>query len=76
MKYSALGDLAKRAVEKVMREGEAKYPNGEGIRKNNHWRRALIHLIKWLIWRRRVDLEHAMTRIAILLSKIKSEGEK
>jgi hypothetical protein len=65
--YERLGELAKQIVIQTMIEGER--PGNDYMSKSSlyHLRHAAIHLIKYAILRRDIDLRHGLARLAMIL---------
>ena len=76
MTYEQLADLAAKTIIKVMQEGEAKHPENDYMEREikEHHRRAFHHIMKSRLSKDKDELEHALTRIAIILAKL--EGGK
>jgi hypothetical protein len=66
--YERLGELAKQIVIQTMTEGEKTHPGNGYISKSSlyHLRHAIVHLIKYAILRRDIDLRHGLTRLVIM----------
>lgn len=70
-KYADIKLVADCAIERTMREGEAKYPDNQWETRSDtaDAQHAIIHLVQYLGDRRIDDLEHALTRVAIILKR-------
>jgi len=74
MNYAELADIAKYAVLKVMNEGEATYPRNDFMDRPfaDHAEHALQHIYNLTDTGldRKVELEHALTRLTIMLAQL------
>jgi hypothetical protein len=79
-KYDQLGELAKQVVIRTMQEGEVTHPANDFMDKmlTEHCDHALDHLYEWekeFCQNPKNELEHALTRVAIMLVKMMEEGK-
>jgi len=75
-KYRKLADIAFYTVMKVMEEGKKTHPEDDFIsrRESEHLEHARDHLRNYGTNYDREELEHALTRIAIMLIKGDASG--
>lgn len=81
MTYDKLSALAADTVRKVMREGELTYPANDFMDRpiSEHYDHASDHILSYaeeFCTNPREELEHALTRIVIILAKMKLEEGK
>ena len=77
MDYNKLGNLASEVITKVMKDGEEKYPDNDFMKRplSEHYDHAIEHLLSFMKGYDTEDLEHALTRLTIILAKARKEWE-
>jgi hypothetical protein len=80
MTYEKLGEIAKQVIIKVMREGEKSYPDNDFLERStwHHYEHAKAHFYNYQLsdYKDMEEIEHALTRIAIILVKGRNEHAK
>jgi hypothetical protein len=75
--YKQLGDLAKEIVIKVMEENRPSYPKDDFLFRplKEHYDHCRDHIRNYGTNYDPEELEHAITRIAIMLAKIRADND-
>ena len=83
MTYDKLADLAAKTIIKVMQEGEVKHPENDYMDRplTEHAKHAALHaqnawsgmVFGFTGYDLKDELEHALTRLAIVLAKMEGE---